>query len=55
MVDESAEGVTTNVGSGNSNNKMPSFEEYGTNLTKLIEEVVTVSYFLRDRSWIILT
>ncbi|MCI12029.1 chaperone protein ClpC chloroplastic-like, partial [Trifolium medium] len=38
MVGESADSVTATVGSGSSNNKMPTLEEYGTNLTKLAEE-----------------
>ncbi|CAN8253436.1 unnamed protein product [Cochlearia groenlandica] len=37
MVGENNE-VTANVGGGNSSNKMPTLEEYGTNLTKLAEE-----------------
>lgn len=39
MVGESADSVTATVGPGSSNNKMPTLEEYGTNLTKLAEEV----------------
>jgi len=39
MVGESAEAVGSVVGGGASNNKMPTLEEYGTNLTKLAEEV----------------
>ncbi|CAA6668334.1 unnamed protein product [Spirodela intermedia] len=38
MVGESAETVGAGVGGGNSANKMPTLEEYGTNLTKLAEE-----------------
>ncbi|XP_058757235.1 chaperone protein ClpC, chloroplastic [Vicia villosa] len=38
MVGESADSVTATVGSGSSNNKTPTLEEYGTNLTKLAEE-----------------
>ncbi|XP_010550758.1 PREDICTED: chaperone protein ClpC1, chloroplastic [Tarenaya hassleriana] len=37
MVGENNE-VTASVGGGTSNNKMPTLEEYGTNLTKLAEE-----------------
>ncbi|XP_010536587.1 PREDICTED: chaperone protein ClpC1, chloroplastic-like isoform X2 [Tarenaya hassleriana] len=37
MVGENNE-VTANVGGGSSGNKMPTLEEYGTNLTKLAEE-----------------
>ena len=37
MVGENNE-VTANVGGGSSSNKMPTLEEYGTNLTKLAEE-----------------
>ena len=40
MVGESADSVTATVGSGSSGNKMPTLEEYGTNLTKLAEEVM---------------
>ncbi|CAI5954237.1 unnamed protein product, partial [Closterium sp. NIES-64] len=39
MVGESAEAVGAGVGGGSSNSKMPTLEEYGTNLTKLAEEV----------------
>lgn len=42
MVGESAEAVAAGVGSGSSSNKMPTLEEYGTNLTKLAEEVVMI-------------
>ncbi|GKA87288.1 ATP-dependent Clp protease ATP-binding subunit ClpA homolog CD4B, chloroplastic-like protein, partial [Tanacetum coccineum] len=38
MVGESAEAVGAGVGGGSSPNKMPTLEEYGTNLTKLAEE-----------------
>ncbi|RYR66429.1 hypothetical protein Ahy_A03g012403 isoform B [Arachis hypogaea] len=38
MVGESADSVGATVGSGSSSNKMPTLEEYGTNLTKLAEE-----------------
>lgn len=54
MVGESAESVTATVGSGSSNNKMPTLEEYGTNLTKLAEEVMTLFTFILDRWWAIL-
>lgn len=40
MVGESAEAVGAGVGGGTSGNKMPTLEEYGTNLTKLAEEVI---------------
>lgn len=40
MVGESTEAVGAGVGGGSSGNKMPTLEEYGTNLTKLAEEVV---------------
>ena len=40
MVGENTEVVGTTVGGGSSGNKMPTLEEYGTNLTKLAEEVV---------------
>ena len=39
MVGESAETVGAGVGGGSSNTKMPTLEEYGTNLTKLAEDV----------------
>ena len=49
MVGESAEAVGAGVGGGSSGNKMPTLEEYGTNLTKLAEEVIfflsSISYF----------
>ncbi|XLT01036.1 hypothetical protein HN51_050387 [Arachis hypogaea] len=38
MVGESADSVGATGGSGTSSNKMPTLEEYGTNLTKLAEE-----------------
>jgi ATP-dependent Clp protease ATP-binding subunit ClpC len=38
MVGEGADSVGATVGSGSSSNKMPTLEEYGTNLTKLAEE-----------------
>jgi ATP-dependent Clp protease ATP-binding subunit ClpC len=42
MVGESTESVGAGVGGGSSSNKMPTLEEYGTNLTKLAEEVLNV-------------
>lgn len=39
MVGENTEAVGVRSGSGSSGNKMPTLEEYGTNLTKLAEEV----------------
>jgi hypothetical protein len=39
MVGESTEAVGAGVGGGSSGTKMPTLEEYGTNLTKLAEEV----------------
>lgn len=42
MVGENNE-VTASVGGGSSgNSKMPTLEEYGTNLTKLAEEVIKI-------------
>ncbi|KAJ7562892.1 hypothetical protein O6H91_03G087700 [Diphasiastrum complanatum] len=38
MVGESTEAVGAGVGGGSSGSKMPTLEEYGTNLTKLAEE-----------------
>eukprot|EP00249_Psilotum_nudum_P024846 c29307_g1_i2 orf=247-3057(+) len=38
MVGESTEAVGAGVGGGSSNAKMPTLEEYGTNLTKMAEE-----------------
>ncbi|KAI3856674.1 hypothetical protein MKX03_026799 [Papaver bracteatum] len=38
MVGESTEAVGAGVGGGSTNSKMPTLEEYGTNLTKLAEE-----------------
>ena len=40
MVGESTEAVGAGVGGGSSGAKMPTLEEYGTNLTKLAEEVI---------------
>jgi len=48
MVGESADSVTATVGSGSSGNKMPTLEEYGTNLTKLAEEVWRGHGFLHE-------
>jgi hypothetical protein len=39
MVGESMEAVGAGVGGGSSGQKIPTLEEYGTNLTKLAEEV----------------
>ena len=39
MVGENTDAVGAGVGGGSSGNKMPTLEEYGTNLTKLAEEV----------------
>lgn len=43
MVGESTESVGAGVGGGSSSNKMPTLEEYGTNLTKLAEDVSSLS------------
>lgn len=40
MVGESTEAVGAGVGGGSSGNKMPTLEEFGTNLTKMAEEVI---------------
>lgn len=40
MVGESTETVGAGVGGGSSGQKLPTLEEYGTNLTKLAEEVL---------------
>ncbi|VAI15162.1 unnamed protein product [Triticum turgidum subsp. durum] len=42
MIGETTEAVGAGVGGGSSGNKMPTLEEYGTNLTKLAEEVITL-------------
>ena len=39
MVGESQETVSVGGGSGSSSNKMPTLEEYGTNLTTQAQEV----------------
>lgn len=39
MVGESSESVSAGFGGGSTGSKMPTLEEYGTNLTKLAEEV----------------
>lgn len=44
MIGETTEAVGAGVGGGSSGNKMPTLEEYGTNLTKLAEEVIFLSY-----------
>jgi ATP-dependent Clp protease ATP-binding subunit ClpC len=46
MVGESTEAVGAGVGGGTSGQKMPTLEEYGTNLTKLAEEVFLFSVWL---------
>jgi ATP-dependent Clp protease ATP-binding subunit ClpC len=43
MVGESNEAIGAGVGGGSSGTKMPTLEEYGTNLTKLAEEVVYIT------------
>lgn len=49
MVGENNE-VAANVGGGsNGNSKMPTLEEYGTNLTKLAEEVIRNSLLILKR------
>ncbi|RWW21424.1 hypothetical protein GW17_00014418 [Ensete ventricosum] len=40
MVGESTEAVGAGVGGGSSGNKMPTLDEFGTNLTKLAEECI---------------
>jgi ATP-dependent Clp protease ATP-binding subunit ClpC len=40
MIGETTEAVGAGVGGGTGGNKMPTLEEYGTNLTKLAEEVI---------------
>ena len=42
MVGESTEAVGAGVGGGSSGQKMPTLEEYGTNLTKLAEELFSL-------------
>jgi hypothetical protein len=44
MIGETTEAVGAGVGGGSSGNKMPTLEEYGTNLTKLAEEVIHFFY-----------
>lgn len=44
MIGETTEAVGAGVGGGSSGNKMPTLEEYGTNLTKLAEEVIFSDY-----------
>lgn len=46
MVGESTENIPATVGPGGGSNKMPTLEEYGTNLTKLAEEVSELSISL---------
>lgn len=47
MIGETTEAVGAGVGGGSSGNKMPTLEEYGTNLTKLAEEVIFLTYCTR--------
>lgn len=47
MVGENTEAVGAGVGGGTTGNKMPTLEEYGTNLTKLAEEVGLKLFFYR--------
>lgn len=53
MVGESTESVGAGVGGGSSSNKMPTLEEYGTNLTKLAEEVIFSSHISRSLNCLI--
>lgn len=56
MVGESTEAVGAGVGGGSSGTKMPTLEEYGTNLTKLAEEVLIFNYacfMIPVRSWLL--
>ena len=46
MIGETTEAVGAGVGGGSSGNKMPTLEEYGTNLTKLAEEVIFLTYYI---------
>jgi len=50
MVGENTEAVGAGVGGGTSSNKMPTLEEYGTNLTKLAEEVCVKDLLLLFKS-----
>ncbi|RRT72940.1 hypothetical protein BHE74_00001578 [Ensete ventricosum] len=50
MVGETTEAVGAGVGGGSSGNKMPTLEEYGTNLTKLAEEIERVTQILGRRT-----
>lgn len=52
MVGESTEVVGAGVGGGASANKMPTLEEYGTNLTKLAEEVIAQFSCLSFKCWL---
>ena len=45
MVGESQETVSVGGGSGSSSNKMPTLEEYGTNLTTQATEVIIPPVF----------
>ena len=46
MIGETTEAVGAGVGGGSSGNKMSTLEEYGTNLTKLAEEVIFLTYYI---------
>ena len=54
MIGETTEAVGAGVGGGSSGNKMPTLEEYGTNLTKLAEEVIfsDLLHYKRHKCWI---
>jgi len=43
MVGESPEAVAAGVAGGSSGNKMPTLDEYGTDLTKLAVEVIYIT------------
>lgn len=57
MVGESTEAVGAGVGGGSSGNKMPTLEEYGTNLTKLAEEVNSSDFWFGavccNKTWVL--
>lgn len=48
MVGENVEVVGSGIRGGTSGSKLPTLEEYGTNLTKLAEEVKVTKLWISD-------
>jgi hypothetical protein len=44
MIDETTEVVGATIGKGINGNKVPTLKDYGTNLTKLVENAIFLTY-----------